>query len=509
MTTWRALAGVVLLVLATVTTPLLVVTPAAAADQPDAPEIVSNSGQPTFIVHYHSSATVVEDWAAQADDRRITAYRPGSNEVVVAAPRYEIAGVDLTDFDALVSGTASVTALWRDSLADNAGVAWVAPNYNISVDPVENLVSESEFSEPTIGRLSINDPAYETGGLAFSKDAQETWITDAANYTGTDEVAATGDNITVAVVDTGATYDNGATFDGQLLNASKNIISNKTVEEDGWAAIKDGNGHGDWTASAVHQVAPNASLLVLKALDDEGSGSTADITAAIRYATDHDADVISLSLGSPQYTQALAAAVKYATDNGTVVVAAAGNSRQTWRWVATPGDVDGVITVSATNATSVENAGVAYFANIGPSPGTTDGSNGASEGETPDVAAPGMKITVPTANGNSTLTGTSMSTPIVAGGIALALDAHPEWRGEPGTVAEWARRSARPIPGASHHEVGAGMFAVDTMVDEWDLKSQQSTESEEAEARGAFYRALAESEGGWLARLAATQEVAS
>ena len=95
----------------------------------------------------------------------------------------------------------------------------------------------------------------------------------------------------------------------------------------GIAAAATGNGVG------IAGVAPNANLLAVKVLTDEG-GTFEEIAAGIRWSVDNGADVINMSLGALPGVQALAitgviaetrAAVEYATLRGVVVIAAAGN----------------------------------------------------------------------------------------------------------------------------------------------------------------------------------------
>ena len=93
------------------------------------------------------------------------------------------------------------------------------------------------------------------------------------------------------------------------------------------AAVAD-NGIG------VAGVAPDAKIMPIKVLED-GSGTTEDIAEGVRYAADHGADVVNLSLGGLPGTQLLTIlgadttmkdAIQYARDKGTLTVAAAGNS---------------------------------------------------------------------------------------------------------------------------------------------------------------------------------------
>jgi len=200
-------------------------------------------------------------------------------------------------------------------LVEEQFVKSISPNYRLSyVEPV-TLRSNSSWDTPTIGVTAVNDPEYSTEGVAFSEDAERTTMAETRAITGVDNVSADASGLKIAIVDTGANVAEGAVFGNgtrgstiRISNESKNFLTNETVNESGWSAISDGSGHGTWTLSAAianvngttHDgMAPNATGLVLKALDDDGQGSTSNIAQAIRYGADRGADVISLSLGSP------------------------------------------------------------------------------------------------------------------------------------------------------------------------------------------------------------------
>jgi thermitase len=145
-------------------------------------------------------------------------------------------------------------------------------------------------------------------------------------------VATTGAGATVAVVDTG-------------INAAHPDLAGRALPGwdfvDGDATPQDGNGHGTHVSGiiaadagngiGVDSVAPGASILPVRVLDNSGSGSDAAVAQGIDWATDHGADVINLSLGGSLPLSGLGvademtAAVQRAVDHGVVVVAAAGN----------------------------------------------------------------------------------------------------------------------------------------------------------------------------------------
>src|SRR3989338_7164511 len=97
----------------------------------------------------------------------------------------------------------------------------------------------------------------------------------------------------------------------------------------------DDNSHGTHVAGTIAQRTNNSTgvaglayqscLMPLKVLNSSGSGTYADIAEAIRWAADHGAKVINMSLGGPSGTSYLEDALKYAYDKGVTIVAAAGN----------------------------------------------------------------------------------------------------------------------------------------------------------------------------------------
>jgi thermitase len=157
------------------------------------------------------------------------------------------------------------------------------------------------------------------------------WALDLVHADAAHSVTA-GAGATVAVIDTG-------------VDAAHPDLAGRIVQGydfvDNDATPQDGNGHGTHVSGivaadagngiGVDSVAPGASIMPVRVLDDGGSGSDAAVAAGIDWATDHGADVINLSLGGTLPTSALGLpdamsdAVQRALRRGVVVVAAAGN----------------------------------------------------------------------------------------------------------------------------------------------------------------------------------------
>jgi thermitase len=137
---------------------------------------------------------------------------------------------------------------------------------------------------------------------------------------------ASGGGVTIAVVDTGVD-PNHEDLRGKVV-LGRNFVGPCRSEDD--------NGHGTHVAGIAAAiagngvggagVAPAASVLSVKVLDSEGSGS--DVAPAIRYAADSGAQVINLSLGEfaqPLLGPSFSEAIRYAWSKGAVPVVAAGN----------------------------------------------------------------------------------------------------------------------------------------------------------------------------------------
>lgn len=213
--------------------------------------------------------------------------------------------------------------------------------------------------------------------------------------------------VTIAILDTGINA-NHEDLQASIIPGYNFIDNNNNPV--------DGHGHGTHVAGiaaaitnngkGIAGVAGGAKIMPIKVMNDSGSGDYASIINGIKYAADHGAQVISMSLGGPGFSQAMQDAVNYAISRGASVVAASGNSNSA---VAFPGNCDGVITVGAVDSNNQR----ASFSNYGPEM---------------DVVAPGVNIISSykgNANSYTAMSGTSMATPFVAGVTALVRAANP------------------------------------------------------------------------------------
>jgi uncharacterized repeat protein (TIGR02543 family) len=154
-------------------------------------------------------------------------------------------------------------------------------------------------------------------------------------------------------------------------------------------------------STGVAGVSWGARIMPVKVLPDFGNGSTDNLAAGIIWAADHGAQVINLSLGTPDASTTLQDAVDYAYGKGVVQVAAAGNAASSAPFY--PASYPHVIAVAATDSANNRYT----FSNFGSQIA---------------VSAPGVSI-FSTIRGNNygVLTGTSMATPFVAGLAAILM----------------------------------------------------------------------------------------
>lgn len=222
------------------------------------------------------------------------------------------------------------------------------------------------------------------------------------NTTFNSDASGTGSN--VYVVDTG-------------ILASHNELSGRVLP--GYSVVTDGygttdcNGHGTHVAGTIagvrYGVAKAASVIPVRVLDCNGSGSTSGVIAGIDWvvAQNPTRAIVNMSLGGVAST-ALDSAVTKATNAGLVVVVAAGNNNAN-ACNYSPARVSSAITVGATTSTD----GRASYSNYG---------------KCLDLFAPGSNITsawYSSASTYATLNGTSMATPHVAGFAAILRSLYP------------------------------------------------------------------------------------
>jgi subtilisin family serine protease len=322
---------------------------------------------------------------------------------------------------------------------------------SISVSSVQNVLNASILSGAAPGTY---ERLRSLGFTVRKSRPVRAFLTKSVPRIGADQVWAqytdasgnpiTGRGVTVGIIDTGVDYthpDFGSCTRSQFLSRTcSKVIGGYDFSANDNDPM-DQHLHGTHVASIVSAdstlrgVAPDAKLYALRVLDQFGSGYTSDIIRAIEWATDPNGDgdfsdhldIINLSLGAdgglPSDPDSLA--VDAASDAGVVVVVAAGNSGPYQNTIGSPGAARKALTVGASSNEDT----LADFSSRGP---VMDGSITIAK---PDFVAPGVSICAAklpsssrapcTDSSHTSLSGTSMAAPHVAGVAALMKQANP------------------------------------------------------------------------------------
>jgi hypothetical protein len=237
----------------------------------------------------------------------------------------------------------------------------------------------------------------------------------------------TGESIVVAVVDTGVDC-NHVDLLGKV-RGWRNLMGSEMMpyDKNGHGTHSSGIIAGSGTANQFYKgVAPGASIVGIKALDDKGKGKLSGMVAALDWIMENQEKlnirVVNLSLDTDEPSDGMDAgcrAADKAVENGLVVCTAAGNAGPNVYTIGSPAASRRAITVGAMADMGEKGMYLADFSSRGP---TVDGRI------KPDITAPGVNISAPCTGslfGYTRLSGTSSSAPFVAGIAALMLEANP------------------------------------------------------------------------------------
>lgn len=312
------------------------------------------------------------------------------------------------------------------SVLKKIGVETAELNYMVSVQRVPNDTFFNQlWGLHNIGQ-SVGNPGSQTSGTVDADiDGPESWDRLVGNI-----------GTRIAVIDTGIDYAHPDLASNMWVNtAEKNGLPG--VDDDGNGYIDDvygydfinndsnpfdDHGHGTHVAGIIAARGNNglgvvgvswkASLMALKFLDANGSGSSSDAAEAILYAASMGAKIMNNSWGGGGYSQVLYDAINHANSVNALFVAAAGNGgydqigddNDTTPFYPANYDLPNVLSVAAAD----QNDALASFSNFGST--------------TVDLSAPGVNIysTLP-GNNYGYLSGTSMATPYVSGAAGLLL----------------------------------------------------------------------------------------
>lgn len=256
-----------------------------------------------------------------------------------------------------------------------------------------------------------------------------------------------GKGAVVAVIDTGVAFEKDAKcYQAKDFHQTQFTNPYDFVHRDKHPT--DDNGHGTHVAGTIAEstnngegvagIAFEAKVMPLKVLTKEGYGRMSDVAAAIRYAADHGANVINMSLGAPYPDVITRNACKYARDRGVTIVCAAGNSGR--EGVSYPAAYPECIAVSALGPTGELAPYSSWGAPVAISAPGGDKSRGEEAGILQNAYVrdddSGEQI-----DDYFFFQGTSMATPHVAGVAALVVSLGVK---DPAEVKAILQRSAQP-----------------------------------------------------------------
>ncbi len=328
------------------------------------------------------------------------------------------------------------------SLARDPRVRYVEPNRLIHLDSLPSAPTDSLYDQ----LWGLNNTGQTVNGTAGAAGDDIGAVRAWQHGTGSSSVI-------VADIDSGMLTSHPDLAANVAVNPGENCAGcrNDGIDNDhngyvddwqGWDFANHDNvpddqaGHGTHTAGTIGAVGdngigvigvdPHVSLMPLKFIGANGSGTNADAIGAILYAVDNGARVINSSWGGGSYSQALVDAIAYGDAHHVLYVASAGNSASDAAFYPAAVDLPNVISTAATDSSD----GLAWFSTYG---------------DTVDIGAPGVD-TLSTINtgGYGFASGTSMAAPHVTGSAALLFSQHPD--ATPETIKALLFSTAKPLP---------------------------------------------------------------
>jgi len=375
--------------------------------------------------------------------------------LVNAANTYSSRGMQYVSDQVLVKFKSSVTEEMREAAIasyqsttlkriSSISVYQLQIPEDVSVEEMLYLLEQNpdvEYAEPNyfrrLAQVTPDDPffsdqyaLYNPGGV-FGPPSSPQSGTERADIKAREGWEETwgNDSVIIAILDTGADF-NHPDLDGQLFSNGYDFINDDPDPIDdhghgtivaGIAAAETNNGEG------IAGVAWNCKILPIKIVDNTGWTDVSTEIDGINWAILNGADVINLSLGGPGVSQSEQDAIRAAYNSGIVVVAAAGNDGVTTYY---PAAYPECMAVASTNSSDER----VTFLNTATDPLPWESNYGPEI----DVAAPGdwvlslypTSLTIPPFLPYIWASGTSLSTPHVAGLAALIRSIKPELSAE-------------------------------------------------------------------------------
>lgn len=316
--------------------------------------------------------------------------------------------------------TVDLERVSRGPLMDVDGVVAMHPNGAVGT---QSVADETEATELRGTQTGDTDATYHL---------EEMDVPQAREIYGT-----RGEGVDVAVLDTGIDVSGHEELATSLerggwaeFDESGNRVDSEPNSQTQYPAAGHGTGvsgiiaGGSTDAGAEYGIAPGVNLYKAKMVTQPPEGiRTLSVFAGIEWAIEQDVDVLSMSLGLPQYNQAFVEPIRNAIESGLLVVSAVGNSG---RYASgAPGNIPGVLSVGG-----IDDDRALYENSNGERIdterywGDTAADSWPDSYTVPDVTAPAVNVLAPVLDGQYKQgTGTSSAAPCVAGVAALALAA--------------------------------------------------------------------------------------
>jgi len=368
------------------------------------------------------------------------------NSVYAQDEKLLISGVTPGEMDGLLK------SLRKDPLVEAA-----EPLHRFSIPPNE-VATAFSLSAGTGGSTARDGKRWRPNDPLFAKQwnmkligAEQAWP------------RATGKGVVVAVIDTGVAAETDAKcYLAKDFGETRFVKGYDFVNDDDHPT--DDHGHGTHVSGTIAESTNNgegasglafdASIMPLKVLDGSGSGTSADIADAIRFAADHGAQVINMSLGSSMPDPVMHLACKYAAKKGVLIVCAAGNS--SGRAVGYPAAFPECMAVSSVGPTGA----LAPYSSVGKQVAIAGPGGDKSRGEDAGVLQNTLLDGDPATDGYYAFQGTSMASPHVAAAAALVMSKGVK---EAGQVRQILERAATPKKPKIHF--GSGILNASKSVD--------------------------------------------
>ncbi|WP_394619544.1 S8 family serine peptidase [Lentzea sp. JNUCC 0626] len=440
---------------------LTAATPAPAAADTTAPQAEGTPGTVTLITG--DQVDVTGDQVANVkmakgrEQLRAWRYRLDGHDHVV--PQDAVADLQAGRLDPRLFDVTGLVQQGYDDRTEPSvptivtGTAARALTSAVNAVDIPKAEAAARWRDRGAARLAAPEKIWLNGRVRASLDESVQQIGAPAAW----QAGFRGDGVKVAVLDTG--YDAAHPDLKSVVDGSADFTGE---------GVQDTDGHGTHVASTIagsgaasqgryQGVAPGAKLLVGKVLGVYG-GRESWIIDGMRWAVEQGADVVNMSLGGgigdglDLMSQTLN---ELSASSGTLFVVAAGNNgaRES---VGSPGAADAALTVANVNKKDQLNRT------------SSQGPRAGDFGLKPEIAAPGTDIVAARAAGTweqfavganyAQVSGTSMSSPHVAGAAVIMAQQHPDWTGD--QIKNALIGSSKRLPDISTLAQGAGRLDV-------------------------------------------------